>query len=355
MYVYDDQGQEYLDLYGGHAVISIGHSHPAFVQRVGQQLQELVFYSNAIQNPLQKELAERLARVSGMHDYSLFMCNSGAEATENALKVASFQTGKRRVLAFKNSFHGRSSAAVAVTDNPAIQAPINQGHEVSFLDFDDLVSLEKELQKGDVCAVIFEAIQGVGGLDEPSADFVVGMEHLCVQYAAFLIADEVQAGCGRTGDYFAFQKYGIRPQLITLAKGLGNGFPVAGVMLHPDCKARHGMLGTTFGGNHLACAAALAVLSVMEEEQLMGRMLDLEKYFRACAAKIPSIRQVKGRGLMLGIEFDKDVNALRNDLLYKHYIFTGGSKHKKLLRILPPLTLEKKHIDVFFEALRQSL
>ncbi len=355
MYVYDDQGQEYLDFYGGHAVISIGHSHPTFVKRVHQQLQDLVFYSNAIQNPLQQQLAKRMTSCSGMKDYSLFMCNSGAEATENALKVASFQTGKKRVIAFKNSFHGRTSAAVAVTDIPSIQAPVNSGHEVTFLGFNDVDSLLAELEKGDVCAVIFEAIQGVGGLDEPSAEFVKAMNKLCAEHGAFLIADEVQAGCGRTGDYFAFQKYGIRPQVITMAKGIGNGFPVAAVMFHPDCEARHGMLGTTFGGSHLACAAALAVLELMENEGIMAGVGELESYFRDCASKVPAIRAVKGRGLMLGIEFDTEVSTLRKELLYTHHIFTGGSNNKKLLRILPPLNIEKKHIDCFFEALNKSL
>lgn len=355
VYVYDEKGTEYLDLYGGHAVISIGHSHPHYVRRLSEQLEQIAFYSNAIQNPMQQELAEGIATHSCLHDYRLFLCSTGAEAIENALKLASFHTGKKRVIAFNNAFHGRTSAAVAVTDNAAINAPLNQQHQVTFIDFNDSAALKKELQKEDVCAVIFESIQGVGGLDEPQAEFVQTMETLCNQHQACLIADEVQSGFGRSGMFFAFQQYNIRPHVITMAKGMGNGFPIGGILVHPDIKAKYGLLGTTFGGNYLACAASLAVLEVMEKEKLQARTLVLEAYFREKAAAFPEIKKIKGRGLMLGVEFDFEIAALRKALIYQHHIFTGGSSNKKLIRILPPLTVKEKHFDQFFQALRSVL
>lgn len=351
IHVTDDKGITYLDLYGGHAVISIGHSHPRYVSAISEQAGKLGFYSNAVQNPLQVELAEKLGALSGCDNYELFLCNSGAEANENALKLASFQTGKARIIAFNNAFHGRTSAAVAATDNKNINAPINAQHQVSFLQLGDIAALEKELQKGDVCAVIIEFIQGVGGLDEATADFYENADKLCKQHDSMFIADEIQCGYGRTGDFFAFQQYNVTPDIISMAKGMGNGFPVAGILVYPSIKAKHGMLGTTFGGNHLACAAAIAVLDVLKEEKLMENTREVAAYFVEKAGTIPQIKHIKGRGLMLGLEFDFEVGELRKKLIYDHHIFTGGSSNKKLLRILPPLTVKKEHIDAFFDAL----
>jgi acetylornithine/N-succinyldiaminopimelate aminotransferase len=354
-YVYDEAGQKYLDLYGGHAVISIGHSHPAYVKAISEQAGKLGFYSNSVKNPLQEELAQKLEKVSGCNDYQLFLCNSGAEANENALKLASFHTGKSRVVYFENAFHGRTSGAVAVTDNDAIKAPFNKQHAGTRLPFNDVDALDKELQKEDVAAVILEVIQGVGGLDEASTHFYQSASQLCKKHGAILIADEVQSGYGRTGDFFAFQKHGIRPDIISIAKGMGNGFPIGGILIDADIKAKHGMLGTTFGGNHLACAAGIAVLDVIAEEQLMTNAEDLFKYVKEKSAKIEDIKQLKGRGLMLGLEFDFEVAGLRKDLLFKHHIFTGAASNKKLLRILPPLNIKKEHFDSFFEALEREL
>ena len=355
VYVYDENDTQYLDLYGGHAVISIGHSHPDYVKNISDQVAELGFYSNSIQNPLQNELAKKIAMFSGCEDYKLFLCNSGAEANENALKLASFKTGKRKVIAFKNGFHGRTSAAVAVTDNRKIVAPINAQQFVDFIEFGDLRSLEIILSHDETCAVIVEVIQGIGGLDECEAEFYQGLEKLCKQYNALLIADEIQCGFGRTGDFFAFQKHGIRPDIISMAKGMGNGFPVGGILIHPDIEASHGLLGTTFGGNHLACVASLTVLDVLEKENLLEHAKAMSEYFIAKAQDIPQIKTIKGRGLMLGLEFDFPIAELRKTLIYTHHIFTGSSKNPNLLRILPPLTIQKEHFDVFFEALKKEL
>jgi acetylornithine aminotransferase len=355
VYVYDSKGTEYLDLYGGHAVISIGHGHDHYVKSLTEQLNEIGFYSNAIKNPIQQELANAIGEQSYCHDYQLFLCSSGAEANENGLKLASFTTGKKRIIAFHNAFHGRTSAAVAATDNVAINAPLNQQQEVTFLPFDDENALEIELKKGDVCAVIFEAIQGVGGLDEPSEEFIYAMDRLCNSYNTCLIADEVQAGFSRTGTFFAYQKYNIEPHIVTIAKGMGNGFPIGGILVHPSIEAKYGMLGTTFGGNHLACSASLAVLDVLKEEGLQKNAEELGKYFIDQAKKIPSVKKIKGRGLMLGLEFDFEVSDLRKELIYQQQIFTGGSSNKNLLRILPPLTLQKKHFDIFFKRLEKAL
>ena len=355
VYVYDEKGTEYLDLYGGHAVISIGHGHPHYLERLTQQMHQIGFYSNAVQNPLQQELANAIGEHSCCHDYQLFLCSSGAEANENALKLASFHTGKKRVIAFNNAFHGRTSAAVAATDNPAINAPLNQQQAVTFLPFNDEVALEKELQKGDVCAVIFEGIQGVGGLDEPAEKFVYALERLCNTYQTCLIADEVQAGFSRTGTFFSYQKYRIQPHIVTMAKGMGNGFPIGGILVHPSIKAKYGLLGTTFGGNHLACAASLAVLETLKNENLQAHAKTLGAYFIAKAKDIPGVKKVKGRGLMLGMEFDFEVAELRKELIYTHRIFTGGSSNKKLLRILPPLTIHQKQLDFFLEELKTAL
>ena len=355
VFVYDENGTEYLDLYGGHAVISIGHGHPHYIKKLKDQLDNIGFYSNAIQNPLQQELADAIGHQSCCHDYQLFLCSSGAEAIENALKLASFHTQKKRIIAFRNAFHGRTSAAVAATDNPNINAPLNKQQKVTFLEFNDSEGLENELQKGDVCAVIFEAIQGVGGLDQPSEAFVYDMDRLCKKYNSCLIADEVQSGFGRTGTFFAYQKYAIQPHIVTMAKGMGNGFPIDGILVHPSIEAKYGMLGTTFGGNHLACAASVAVLDVLEKERLQEKSKELEAYFMNQAKDILEVKQIKGRGLMLGLEFNFEVGALRKTLIYDKKIFTGGSSNKNLLRILPPLTVQKKHIDYFFKSLKEAL
>ena len=355
VYVYDEDDLEYLDLYGGHAVISIGHGHPTYVKAITKQVAKLGFYSNAIQNPLQKQLANKIENLSGCKDYQLFLCNSGAEANENALKLASFKTGKSRVIAFKNGFHGRTSAAVAATDNAAIIAPINAQQKVTTLELNDIQGVEKELKKGDVCAVLIEFIQGVGGLDQATAEFFEKVDALCKENNTFFIADEVQSGYGRSGKFFAFQHYNVTPDIISIAKGMGNGFPIGGILIHPTIEAKFGMLGTTFGGNHLACVASLSVLNVIEEDKLMDNVKVMSEYFIKIAKTIPHIKNIKGRGLMLGLEFDFEVGDLRKKLIYEYQIFTGGAANKKLLRILPPLTIKKDHINQFFEALVDAL
>ncbi len=351
-YVFDEAGTKYLDLYGGHAVISIGHSNPVYVDAIKNQVEKLGFYSNSIKNPLQEELAQKLEDLSGCKDYSLFLCNSGAEANENALKVASFHTGKSRIIYFNNAFHGRTSGVVAVTDNESIKAPFNAKHEVTKLAFDDVEGLEGELKKGDVAGVILEVIQGVGGLDEASTEFYKAASELCKKYKAVLIADEVQSGYGRTGEFFAFQKHGIRPDVISIAKGMGNGFPIGGILIDNSIPARSGMLGTTFGGNHLACAAGISVLDVIKEEKLMENAAAIYEYVKERIAEIPQIKKLKGRGLMIGLEFDFEIAALRKELLFQNHVFTGAASNKKLLRILPPLNIKKEHFDTFFEALK---
>ena len=355
LYVYDENNTEYLDLYGGHGVISLGHTHPKYVDSITDQINKLGFYSNAIQNPLQKELADKLVTISCCKDYELFLCNSGAEANENALKLASFKTGKKRVIAFKNGFHGRTSAAVAATDNKNIIAPINAQQEVTILDLNDIESVKTELEKGDVCAVIVEFIQGVGGLDEATADFFEQVDKLCKANNTCFIADEIQCGYGRSGKFFAFQNYNVIPDIISMAKGMGNGFPIGGILIHSNIEAKFGMLGTTFGGNHLACAAGLSVLNVIEEQNLIDNVNEMSAYFIKIAKTIPQIKNIKGRGLMLGLEFDFEVGDLRKKLIYEYHIFTGGAMNKNLLRILPPLTVKKGHIDQFFEALIDAL
>lgn len=353
--VTDEKGQEYLDFYGGHAVISIGHSHPHYVQRLKEQLDKIGFYSNAVQNPVQEALANKLGKLSGCEDYNLFLCNSGAEANENALKLASFQTGKSRVIAFKHGFHGRTSAAVAATDNEKINAPINKQQKVTILPFEDLAAFKNEISKGDVCCVIIETIQGVGGLDQPSQEFYQNIASLSKENGALLIADEVQCGYGRSGKFFAFQHYGIKPDIITVAKGMGNGFPIGGVLIHESIKASYGMLGTTFGGNHLACAAGLAVLEVIEKENLLENAANLFEYFKEKAAAIPQVKRVKGMGLMLGLEFDFEVAELRKKLIHNQHMFTGGASDKHVLRVLPALNITKENLDQFFDALKKEL
>lgn len=355
VFIYDDQDHEYLDLYGGHAVISIGHSHPYYVNMITEQLKKMAFYSNSIQNPLQEEIAAKLEELSGCKDYQLFLCNSGAEANENALKMASFVTGKRKVIAFKNSFHGRTSAAVAATDSPKIVAPINAQQEVIFCELGDTAAVEKALETGDVCCIIIETIQGVGGLDEAETSFFHDIYSLSRKYDCLIIADEVQSGFGRTGDFFAFQKHNWTPDIIPIAKGMGNGFPVGGILIHPDIKPVSGMLGTTFGGNHLACAAVIAVLDVIKAEHLMERTLEMSAYFKEQLKDIHEIKRIKGRGLMLGLEFDFPIAALRKALIVEHYMFTGNSKNPNLIRILPPMTIRERQIDSFVDALKIAL
>ncbi|MDB5267596.1 MAG: acetylornithine aminotransferase [Hymenobacter sp.] len=348
--LWDDQGQEYLDFYGGHAVISIGHSHPHYVQRLTEQLQNIGFYSNSVQIPIQTQLAHKLGQVSGYEDYALFLCNSGAEANENALKLSSFHTGKTRVVAFKGAFHGRTSGAVAATDNPKIVAPFNAGHAISFLEY-DLAAVEATLQGGDVCAVIIEPIQGVGGIIMPSDSFLQGLAALCKQYGVILIADEVQSGYGRSGRFFAHQHAGIRPDIISVAKGMGNGFPIGGILIAPELKASYGLLGTTFGGNHLACAAALAVLEVIEDENLLAHATELGDYLRTELLAHAGAEEIRGRGLMVGIKYDFPIKSVRDKLLSEHHIFVGNASDPTVLRLLPPLNITKAEVDRFLQAL----
>ena len=360
--VWDEKGEKYLDFYGGHAVISIGHTHPHYVKRIKEQLEQMAFYSNSVQNPLQSALAEKLGQMSGCEDYDLFMCNSGAEANENALKMASFHTGKSKVVAFTNSFHGRTSAAVAATDNPSINAPINKQQEVTFLPLNDVDAFEKAIESDSYCAVIIEAIQGVGGLDEPTTEFFQFIAKKCKAHNIVLIADEVQSGYGRSGKFFAFQHHldiersrSVQPDIISIAKGMGNGFPVGGILIHESFKPSYGLLGTTFGGNHLACAASLAVLEVLENENLMANAAKLGPYFKEKAAEIPEIKKVKVRGRMIGLEFDFEVADLRKKMILEQHMFTGSAKNKKLLRFLPALNITKEDLDLFFEALKKAL
>lgn len=351
----DNNGVEYLDLYSGHGVISIGHTQPDYVEKLKNQLDHLGFYSNAIQNPLQVELAQKLGKLSGLEDYELFLCSSGAEANENALKLASFHNGKSRVIAFDNSFHGRTSAAVAVTDNKKIVAPINAQQVVTFLPLNQIELVEAELEKGDVTAVIIEGIQGVGGLDQGTTEFFQALEKACKKHDVVLILDEVQSGYGRSGKFFAFQHHGINADIISVAKGMGNGFPVGAILISPKFEASFGLLGTTFGGSHLSCAASIAVLDVIEKLDLQKNVNEVYEYFLEKIKEVPGIKQVKGKGLMLGVEFDFDVAALRKKLIIEKHIFTGSANNKNLLRILPPLTVKKADIDTFIVALKESL
>ena len=352
--VWDSEGNEYLDLYGGHAVISIGHSHPHYVKLIQEQVAKIGFYSNSVLNSLQTQLAEKLGEQSGYPDYSLFLCNSGAEANENALKLASFHTGKKRVIAFKEAFHGRTSGAVAVTENPVIQAPFNKDHEVTFVPLNDIAAVETELVRGDVAAVIIEGILGVAGIITPGNDFLQQLSTLCRQNNTPLILDEIQSGYGRTGQFFAHQAAGIWPDLITLAKGMGNGFPVGGVLISPDFEAKKGMLGTTFGGNHLACAAAIAVLDVMKEESLVNNAKEVGDYLKEELNKITGIEEIRGRGLMLGIPLPAEFASVRDKLLFESRIFTGGAKNNTM-RLLPPLSISKEEIDHFIAELKKKM
>ncbi|MEG0949447.1 MAG: aminotransferase class III-fold pyridoxal phosphate-dependent enzyme [Bacteroidales bacterium] len=354
--VYDKEGTEYLDLYGGHAVISVGHSHPDYLKAINEQAAKLVFYSNSVQNSLQQELADKLGRMSGYDDYQLFLINSGAEANENALKLASFHTGKKKVIAFRHAFHGRTSAAVKITDNPAIVSPINDTFEVVFAELNDSAAVEAELKKGDVCAVVIEGISGVGGIHIPEEAFLQKLRALTTQYGAVLILDEIQSGYGRSGKFFAHQYAGIRPDIITVAKGIANGFPFAGVLISPMFAPKYGMLGTTFGGNHLGCAAAISVLDIIGKEGLVAHAAQLGDYLleRLKAMNIPGIKEIRGRGLMIGLEFEASAQEIRRKLLFEQKVFTGAAG-AKVIRLLPPLCLTKEQADLFLERFEKAL
>ncbi len=353
-YVYDAEGNEYLDLYGGHAVISIGHSHPTYIKAISEQVSKLGFYSNSVQNYMQSQLAERLGNLSGYNDYSLFLCNSGAEANENAFKLASFHTGRKKVLAFNNSFHGRTSGAVAATDNPKIVSPFNQTPNVEFVPLNDINAVEEKLSEGDFCAVIIEGIQGVAGIRMVDDDFLVKLHKATRSHGAVLILDEIQSGYGRTGKFFAHQYSGIRPDLITCAKGIANGFPMGAVLISKDFKPIKGMLGTTFGGSHLACAAAIAVLDVMERENLISNAKNIGEYMISKLSEIEGPLEIRGRGLMIGIEIKGSAPQLRKQLLYGHRIFTGGAG-EHTVRLLPALTITKTEADIFLSEFSKAI
>src|SRR5690625_4517416 len=348
-YLWDAEGQKYLDLYGGHAVISIGHTHPHYVKRITEQLQKIGFYSNSIQNPLQLELSRKLGEISSYEDYQLFLCNSGAEANENALKLASFASGRKKVIAFKHAFHGRTSGAVAATDNPKIVSAYNSGHEVGFLPLNDIDAADKAID-GEVAAVIIEGIQGVGGIRVPETAFLQFLQEKCRKTGTFLILDEIQSGYGRSGSFFAHSSADIRPDLITTAKGMGNGFPIGGVLIHPQIKPWAGQLGTTFGGNYLACVAGMAVLEVIEKENLIQNVKEIGNYLIEELEKFSDIKEVRGKGLMIGFDIAEQQAGLRKNLLYEHRIFTGAAG-TGTIRLLPALNLKKADADFFLEAL----
>lgn len=353
-HVYDADGTEYLDLYGGHAVVSVGHCHPVVVKAIEKQASQLMFYSNSVINPLQQQLAEKLGRISGYDDYSLFLVNSGAEANENALKLASFHTGRKRVVAFRRAFHGRTSAAVEVTDNPKIVSPLNSNNNVTFLPLNDIDAMCDELAKGDVAAVIIEGIQGVGGIRIPEADFLRVLREECNRYGTVLILDEIQSGYGRSGRFFAHQYSGIRPDIITCAKGIATGFPMGAVLISPMFKPSYGMLGTTFGGNHLACATAIAVLDIIEEEHLVENAAKVGQYLIDRLKDMPEIKEVRGLGLMIGIEMPFEVKELRRHLINVEHVFTGAAS-TDIVRLLPPLTLTIAQADDLLERFRRAL
>lgn len=356
VYVYDAEGSEYLDLYGGHGVISIGHQHPHYIKRLTEQLGKIGFYSNSVNLPIQHELARKLGKVSAYETHKLFLCSSGAEANENALKLASFHTGKSKVIAFHNGFHGRTAAALNVTDNPKLRAPLNVANfPVEFFDLNDRDGVLNALKKGDVCAVIVEGIQGVGGLDMPTPPYLHFLLETCHRFGALLILDEIQSGFGRSGKFFAHQHAGIEADIVTTAKGMGNGFPVAGLLIHPKVKALPGMLGTTFGGNPLACAATLAVLETLETNQLIEGVSEISQGLIEELNELPGIVRVKGLGLMLGVEFAYPIKELRHTLLHKHRIFTGASVNPNLLRVLPPLSIKSDQLSIFSSTLKELL
>lgn len=352
--VWDDKGQEYLDLYGGHAVISVGHTHPKYVAALKEQLDRIGFYSNSVRNPLQEELAHKLGEACGYPDYSLFLDNSGAESNENAMKLASFHTGKDRIVAFRKSFHGRTSGAVAVTDNPRIVSPFNASHKVTFCELNDAEAVEQALAAGDVAGVIIEGIQGCGGINVPAPGFLKTLRTLCDKYGACLILDEVQSGYGRSGKFFAHQWEDIKADIITMGKGIANGFPCGGILISPKFSAVKGMLGTTFGGNYLAMAAANAVLDIIREEDLVGNAKEVGDYLKAGIPSSPLIREVRGRGLMIGIEFNCSIAEIRRRLLFEKHIFTGVAG-QNMIRLLAPLVLTKADADIFIESLKEVL
>ncbi len=355
-YVFDKAGNKYLDFYGGHAVISIGHTHPHYVSRLTGQIEKLVFYSNSVVNTLQDQLAEKLAKVSGIEGYDLFLVNSGAEANENALKLASFGNGKSKIIALKNGFHGRTSAAVNATDNKKIQAALNKGFEVEYHGIDDVYSIVASIQKNNACAVILEAIQGIGGMDCITAEALTKISATCKEHNTALILDEVQAGYGRSGSFFAYEIADIKPDIISMAKGMGNGFPIGGLLINTESyKAKKSMLGTTFGGNHLACVAGLAVLEVIEKENLIHNSKHLGEQLANSIKDIPEVKQLKGRGLMIGAEFDFPIKELRKHLVLNHSLFTGSSKNPNMLRLLPPLNINPSHADEFIEKLKAGI
>ena len=352
--VWDDKGNEYLDLYGGHAVISIGHSHPRYIKAITDQLNNIAFYSNSVINPLQATLAQKIGELSGLPEYSLFVCNSGAEANENSLKLASFHTGRRKVVAFRHSFHGRTSGAVAVTDNPKINSPFNLKHEVLWAELNNIASVAQYVEKDDIAAVIIEGIQGCGGINIPDNKFLQDLLALCHAHGTVLILDEIQSGYGRTGTFFAHQAAGIKPDLISMAKGIANGFPVGGVLISPEFQAVKGMLGTTFGGNYLGMAAAIAVADVYRDENLEQNSATIGKYLLDNMPKSDRIKEVRGRGLMIGIEFNEPVSPIRQKLLYERHVFTGVAG-QNMVRILPPLCLSKEQADHFLKAFAEVL
>ncbi|MBI2271996.1 MAG: aspartate aminotransferase family protein [Bacteroidetes bacterium] len=352
--LWDSKGKKYLDLYGGHAVISIGHSHPHYVKKIKDQLDQIGFYSNSIKIEQQNELAEKLGELSGYNDYQLFLCNSGAEANENAIKLASFHTGKKKIISFSKSFHGRTSLAVAATDDKSIVAPVNETPNIQFLPFNDETALEQAMNK-DVCAVIIEGIQGVGGVNIPTNSFLKKIDTLCKQHGAVFILDEVQSGYGRSGKFFAHQYSGVKPHIITTAKGMGNGFPVAGVLISPEIKPKHSLLGTTFGGNYLACAAAIAVLEVIKEENLVEQALRVGNNWINELKKLNGVKEVRGLGLMIGVELDAPCAEIRKKLLFEHNIFTGSASNKNVIRLLPALNVKQEDIDQFNNAFKQVL
>ncbi|MBC7947180.1 MAG: aspartate aminotransferase family protein [Chitinophagaceae bacterium] len=355
-YVWDDKGEQYLDLYGGHAVISIGHTHPHWVQRIQDQLEKIAFYSNSIHIPLQQQLADKLGKISGKIDYQLFLCNSGAEANENALKLASFHNGRKKIVAFTKSFHGRTSLAVAVTDNKNYLAPVNETDNAMFLPFNDTQALEDCFAKQgkEISSVIIEGIQGVGGINVADDSFLKKIRSLCDEHGALYIADSVQCGYGRSGKFFSHDFAGVNADIYTMAKGMGNGFPVAGILIAPHIKPKHFMLGTTFGGNHLACAAALAVLEVIEEEKLMGNAVMIGKYLRAELEGVPGIKNIRGRGLMIGFDVPEDLKDLKKNLLWNQKIFTGEAK-PNVIRLLPSLALKKRDAEQFIDSIKEEI
>ncbi|HEV8505514.1 MAG TPA: aminotransferase class III-fold pyridoxal phosphate-dependent enzyme [Chitinophagaceae bacterium] len=355
-YVWDENGEQYLDLYGGHAVISIGHTHPHWIKRIEEQLEKIAFYSNSVKIPLQQQLAEKLGKISGKDDYQLFLCNSGAEANENALKLASFHNGRKKVIAFSKSFHGRTSLAVSATDNKNYVAPVNETDNVIFLPFNDEQALEDcfEENGNEISSVIVEGIQGVGGINVADEDFLRKIRELCDKYSAVYIADSVQCGYGRSGKFFSHDFAGVNADIYTMAKGMGNGFPVAGIIIAPHIKPKHFQLGTTFGGNHLACAAALAVLEIIEEEKLMGNAVMVGKYLRDELESIPELKRVRGRGLMIGFDVPEQLKDLRKNLLWNQKIFTGEAK-PNVIRLLPSLALKKRDAEDFIEALKEEI